>query len=393
MEKIFDEQTLAQSNIFELRNIARELGVYSPTIYKKEELIEKMMQIVNGEVLPHVPKSKQGRPPKSSSTSKFLDEVLPDQEVIDKQLYTINCGDKTLVLGEHTKAFLQDTTKTKAVINQAGYFVSVSEEYGLLRDPKHMNDINACVYVSTQQIDNLKLKTGDYVNAVCKKVADDKPSIMVEATSINNIAIKQRVINDFDLMDVEYSVDALHGSIENEFNKVLPLSQGKCIVALNNKQNKVDTTAMFRELNKIADSLVVLSVENLKEQELFLNKLDKAESFCTLLENSAAQHCSMTMLALQRAKRLAENGKDVVFVVDSLDKVIKNYNLFEGKNLLDLSEVSFNATKQLLGAARKFVKGGSLTVLAIYNYKTTNTFDQNLIDELEGISSRIITIS
>ncbi len=392
MDKIFDEATLAQSSIFELRNIARELGVYSPTIYKKEELIAKMMQIVNGEVSPYVPKSKKGRPPKNISTSKILDTVFADQDFLDQDKFSLNFGDKTLVLGEHVRAFLEDNNnKPKTMVNASGYFTLSTEGYGLIRDLKSINDISTCVYVSSQQVDNFKLRVGDYVTALTKVVASDKPSIFVEAISINGQPYKTRTFNDFDSMPVEFSVDNIQVAANNS---QLDIAMGKCTMLLNNKSNKVDLMNFIKNLNdnnELASVLVGLEVT--KETELFFNSLANAEAFTTLIDQSATCHSLVGHLALQRAKRLAESGEDVVLVVDGLDKVVKNQNLCDGNSLLDLTAKTFESAKQFLGCARKFATSGSLTVVAVYYYKPNNTFDQTIIDELEGLTSKTITLS
>ena len=54
----FNKESLEKLGIFELRNLAREIGVYSPTIYKKQELISKILSIVNGQETPHIAKNK-----------------------------------------------------------------------------------------------------------------------------------------------------------------------------------------------------------------------------------------------------------------------------------------------------------------------------------------------
>ena len=60
--KNIDEITMRNMGIFDLRNLARDVGVLSPTTCKKEELIEKILQILSGEKEPQVPKNRQGRP-------------------------------------------------------------------------------------------------------------------------------------------------------------------------------------------------------------------------------------------------------------------------------------------------------------------------------------------
>ena len=59
-----NENKLDQLGIFQLRSIAREVGVHLPTTLKKQELINQILKVINGEIGPFVPKNKKGRPPK-----------------------------------------------------------------------------------------------------------------------------------------------------------------------------------------------------------------------------------------------------------------------------------------------------------------------------------------
>ena len=101
---------IMQTSIFELRDIARTIGVYSPTIYKKEELIDKMFRIINGDDKPYVPKSRQGRPPKNlSGATKTLESFLPSKE---ERTYDLETESSIGVLSEGIIAFLEDTKKS-----------------------------------------------------------------------------------------------------------------------------------------------------------------------------------------------------------------------------------------------------------------------------------------
>ena len=101
------------------------------------------------------------------------------------------------------------------------------------------------------------------------------------------------------------------------------------------------------------------------------------------------EHISLIRFVLARAKRLAQQGKDVVLVVDSLDRVIKNQNLANKKNIFDIDQNTLNLVKDLAMASRQFAKVGSFTVIGAYNYQEHNTFDQNIIGEIENYFSKV----
>ena len=73
MFKSYSKEALQNLGIYELRNVARQVGVYSPTKYKKEILIDKILAIIQGEEQPYVKKTNQGRPAKQIAG---IDEIM-----------------------------------------------------------------------------------------------------------------------------------------------------------------------------------------------------------------------------------------------------------------------------------------------------------------------------
>ena len=167
MNTYFDRDLLLQSSIFELRNIARDIGVASPTIYKKEELIEKIFQIINGEAKPHIPKSRQGRPPKSIATStrkSVIDVILPT----GNNVYTID-EQEPLYLSESVQAFLEnEKNPSKKIIDIYGYLDITPYGYGFIRREREVYSAFAGAYISPKLIYAHKLKHGDYIKGLAK---------------------------------------------------------------------------------------------------------------------------------------------------------------------------------------------------------------------------------
>ena len=115
---------------------------------------------------------------------------------------------------------------------------------------------------------------------------------------------------------------------------------------------------------------------------------------CTVLASSndhtPEKHVGLAVLTIERAKRMAEGGKDVVILLDSLTRVGRAFNtapgIFNtGRTLsggLDASALSI--PKQLFGAARKFEEGGSLTIIATALIDTGSRGDQVIFEEFKG---------
>jgi transcription termination factor Rho len=102
------------------------------------------------------------------------------------------------------------------------------------------------------------------------------------------------------------------------------------------------------------------------------------------------RHVGMAMLAIDRAKRMAEEGKDVVILLDSLTRVGRAFNTAPqlqntGRTLSGgLDAGALGIPKQLFGAARKFEEGGSLTIIATALIDTGSRGDQVIFEEFKG---------
>ncbi len=115
---------------------------------------------------------------------------------------------------------------------------------------------------------------------------------------------------------------------------------------------------------------------------------------CTVLASSndhtAKRHVALAQLAIDRAKRLAEAGRDVVVLLDSLTRVGRAFNTAPGMSNsgrtlsggVDASALAI--PKQLFGAARKFEEGGSLTIIATALVDTGSRGDQVIFEEFKG---------
>ncbi len=377
MNTYFDKELLQQSSIFELRNIARDMGVYSPTIYKKEELIEKIFQIVNGEVKPHVPKSRQGRPPKSLSSpsrKSVFDSILPTEE----KTYTVEPF-KMPTLSESVRAFLEDDkVLVKTNFDIAGTLEITPYGYGFIRDVGKVYTAFSGTYVSQKLIESKKLKNGDYLVGKAKLVEEGKPYVLYEVISTNNGVISQGQFED--LLNT-YSLTRLY--IGEEIDNFL-VGSANLIV-----QDKVNESSALDYLKELEDRYTILSVklEANKEQELIQSKVENENYYTTLLQSPSENIC-MVKHALIRAQRLASEGKDVVLCVDSIDKLIKNQNSTYNNNLLDIKSNTLDIVKQLAMAVRQLSKIGSLTIVGLYNCKQGNAFDEAILAELSDLFTK-----
>ena len=185
----FNKESLEKLGIFELRNLAREIGVYSPTIYKKQELISKILSIVNGQETPHIAKTKQGRPPKSiNSVNNILDIFIPKSASIDDQReYISDFNNLSRLTAMEINANINYNADNDAYLDK-GILEVISEGYGFCykKGYKSINNDNN-FFVSSTIIKNYDLRSGDYLEGFIKKLSEDKPLVMYKIEKINSI--------------------------------------------------------------------------------------------------------------------------------------------------------------------------------------------------------------
>lgn len=401
MEKIFDKNALMQTSIFELRDIARTIGVYSPTIYRKEELIDKIFKIINGDEMPYVPKSRQGRPPKNlSGKTKALESFLPSNR--EERNYDLEAGNSIGILSEGIIAFLEDANNPVLNIeNFVGYLDIIdSAGYGIIRPLKNTLKESKTVYVSNGQIEKFNLKTGDLLEVEARLLHKEKPLVLTIVKKINDRDFKNPVRNvafenlpiEMPIKEIRFDTDKQESEIFNKL-KMLPLISGSRNLILVKKGAGFDIVGLIRGLNSLLGVKgLYLGLELLPENVPFMDNVRGCETvYCALGEDIEKQARTM-YLSIERAKRLVEEKNDVVLLVDSVDKIIKNENFINDNNINDINKKTLLAIKNLLAQARSIEAGGSLTEICVMYYKDNNDFDNTIIAELENLFSNIIKV-
>ena len=222
----FSKQELEAKSIFEMRALAKEVGVSAPTKINKAELIDLVLKITNGEMEPPVA-PRRGRPKKTAETvspaKKSIDplDILNPTPVkietkIDYQMpkgfekpkfqpsfrqnqyqqgnqnqYGQNGGYKqnsyrtqNQVVRDNMLSERKEADDIEQI--REGYLEINPDGYGFLRVKNgEFNEMDA--YVSAMKIKQYGLRKGDYVQSLCKKAQEDRPSAVISVTTINGI--------------------------------------------------------------------------------------------------------------------------------------------------------------------------------------------------------------
>jgi transcription termination factor Rho len=134
--------------------------------------------------------------------------------------------------------------------------------------------------------------------------------------------------------------------------------------------------------------LVVLLIDERPEEVTDFRRTVPAEVIASNLDQSVARHVQVAQLVVARCQRLAEQGQDVVLLIDSLTRMARAFNKAvqrSGKTLTGGLDVhALDIPKRLFAAARAFEEGGSLTILATALVETGSRMDDLIFEEFKG---------
>lgn len=386
----FSKSELEAKSIFEMRALAKEVGISAPTKMNKSELVDMVFKITNGEIEP--PQApRRGRPKKYGDATEQTTSEKPQiaQNLAQPEQILTPSPAKVEVIGEislpkgferpkyqPTRQFAQQNQKqySNNGFNQnnygqkqnnfrnqnqnqvqrdnviaerkddeeteqirEGYLEINPDGYGFLRVKNgEFNEMDA--YVSAMKIKQYGLRRGDYVTSLCKKVQEGRPSAVVSVTTINGIeSDKVGKRPNFDDLVPIYPDERIRLEVApREFatrciDLVSPIGKGqRGIIVSPPKAGK--TTLLKMIASSIATNypdieLKVLLIDERPEEVTDMQRSIKGEVVYSTFDELPEHHTKTAEMLLERAKRLVEMGKDVVILLDSLTRLARAYNL------------------------------------------------------------------
>ncbi len=278
--------------------------------------------------------------------------------------------------------------------------------YGFLRTGNFLPGRND-VYVSNAQIRRFSLRTGDFVKGKTRPQREmDKYSAMLYITAINGEDVDERTPRrEFERLTPIYPQkkiklsDREHSDMElRVIDLFAPIGFGqRALVTL---PFGADRAAFYKKaLSSVKDNypdmhrILLLVNERPEEVTAIQNEVDCEVRHATFDEppENNVRVCDMV---IERAKRLAECGKDVLIVLNDLGALSRAYRGMSGESSYGQSG-SLGAgipgkAKKLLGAARNLKEGGSITVIAILQGIEENTAGKAVAEELHSVMTETL---
>jgi transcription termination factor Rho len=349
-------------------------------------------------------------------------EPLPIMSV--NELRTIPMTDLQAQAEEAGLRLNGEVTKSRLVFELGRYYLNHQRElvvegvmeqakdnYAMLRDPvKSFKTSPDDIYVPGDLIRKFHLKAGNWVKVRLRPLRPrDKYLSACEVLEVEGKPADAFVPGkDFDRLTPLFPRDRIileNRKIESPALRVLDLMSpfGKGQRGLIVAAPRSGKTVM---LKTIARSIL----ENYKDIELIILLLDErpeevsdfeetvgsgAAVYASTFDEPSRRHAQVSDLVIERAKRLVEQGKDVVIMLDSLTRLARGYNANQVGGRIMSGGLGANALekpRKFFGAARNVEEGGSLTILATCLVETESRMDEVIFEEFKGTGNMEIRL-
>jgi transcription termination factor Rho len=287
------------------------------------------------------------------------------------------------------------------LVTVSGLFDLRDEGYGFLRADGYLPSAKD-VYVSISQARRFSLRKGDFVEGACRPAAsNEKFPALIRIDSVSGMSPDDaRSRPKFEDLTPLFPDSRLRlespGSQDNVTARIIdllsPIGKGqRGLIVSPPKAGK--TTVMKQiahsiEVNNPEVHLMVLLVAERPEEVTDMRRSVEGEVIASNFDRPADEHTAITELAIERAKRLVEGGKDVVIVLDGITRLARAYNLAQPATGRIMSggvdSGALYPPKKFFGAARNIEEGGSLTILATALVETGSRMDEVIFEEFKG---------
>ncbi len=275
------------------------------------------------------------------------------------------------------------------------------EGYGFLRCDGYLPS-SKDVYVSISQARRLALRKGDSIEGFCRPAGNTEkfPALLqVERVSGLDPEVARNRPKFEDLTPLFPDQRLLletPGDKDNMTARIVdllsPIGKGqRGLIVSPPKAGK--TTVMKQVAHSIEGNnpdvhLMVLLVDERPEEVTDMRRSVQGEVVASTFDRPSEEHTAVAELAIERAKRLVETGRDVVIILDGITRLARAYNLAQPATGRIMSggvdSGALYPPKKFFGAARNIEEGGSLTILATALVETGSKMDEVIFEEFKG---------
>ena len=427
-----DLSQLSKLKVADLREIAKNRGIFDSYKYKKEELIDKINEtyrdygeadkLISSEEEPEsssninehnenesnvmktaskINTNKKVRRSKPVEKAKNLEEFenVETDENKEDSIIESDTKEKEELIADLPEKISDEIQLSEEVLNVVGILETHPDGYGFLRTNNYLTSEDD-VYISPSQIRRFHLKTGDKISGITrppKQGEKFKALLYVKKVNDENPELS-RNRKDFDTLipiypDARIKLEKFQLDMTMRVIDLLaPIGKGqRGMIVAPPKAGK--TTILKNIANSIAENypeieIIMLLIDERPEEVTDMKRNVKGDVVYSTFDELPKNHIKVAEMVLERAKRLVEHGKDVVILLDSITRLARAYNLTippTGRTLSGgLDPGSLHGPKRFFGAARNIENGGSLTILASALIETGSRMDDVIFEEFKG---------
>ena len=359
---------LKSLSLVDLKNLAKDKGIPNYSKLKKSELIEKILEQYN---------SKKDEETSKQDTIENIKTTTTNEE-ISSNSYKLNSDNDEYV---------------------EGILELLPDGYGFLRGDNYLST-NKDVYVSPVQIRRFKLDTGDKIKGIKRipKEGEKFPALIYVGEVNGESPDKAMKRKSFDDLIPIYPQEKLKlETTTSEYTMRLmdlmsPIGKGqRGMIVAPPKAGK--TTILKKIANSITTNnpevyLIVLLIDERPEEVTEMKRSIKGDVIYSTFDEQPEHHVKVAEMVIERAKRLTQQNKDVVVLLDSITRLARAYNLVipsSGRTLSGgFDPAALHKPKRFFGAARNTEDAGSLTVLGTALVDTGSRMDEVIFEEFKG---------
>jgi transcription termination factor Rho len=389
--------------VAELRETAKNLDIKNVSKYKKAELIEQIKKVSPAYIEKDGIILREKITPKIETvhTEKEVEnkEIIKSEEVVKQEEVKVQ-EEKV----QEQRVTEEKREKLKEMINESDTARGVleiieSNNYGFLRGKNYLTGPDD-IYVSPSQIRRFNLKTGDEVQGKVRTPKEGekfKALLYVERVNGEN---PERAVGrkPFETLipiypDQRLKLETVKSDLSARLMDIIsPIGKGQrgIIVA----PPKAGKTTLLKKIaqsistNHPESKLIVVLIDERPEEVTDMQRSIDGEVIYSTFDEEPEHHTKVAYMVLERAKRLVEQGQDVIILLDSITRLSRAYNLTitpTGRTLSGgLDPGALIMPKKFFGAARNIEEGGSLTILATALVETGSRMDDMIFEEFKG---------
>ena len=399
------KQDYEKMTLTKLKEVAKELGIKNISKFKKDDLIGEILKISPNSIEKEGVVLRESIAPRSNAISTENTETKNNSKSYNKEKQMSENISHSREDIKRNSDQEEKKERLKEKINESSVVSGILEiqennNFGFLRCKNYLTS-SEDVYVSPSQIRRFNLRTGDEVQGKVRDAKEgEKFKALLYVESVNGENPEKAIgRKNFETLIPIYPKERLKLETSNSndlssrlMDIICPIGKGqRGLIVAPPKAGK--TTLLKKIAQNISKNypdikLIVLLIDERPEEVTDMMRSINGDVVYSTFDEEPQNHAKVSRMVLERAKRMVEQGKDVVILMDSITRLSRAYNLTitpTGRTLSGgLDPGALIMPKKFFGAARNIEEGGSLTILATALVETGSRMDDMIFEEFKG---------